>query len=367
MGRADETDDGREVDERRAAPVHRDVPEQAVLDLVPLARARREVTDRDGEPRAIRELLQLPLPQAQPRAVAATGVGGDDDRRGVAIDRPPHLLPPAPNRPRREGRRVVVDAHTDPAFIPMQIVDPVGNGLAARRARNDEVMHADALRRRAGAPGPAAVLERPDQFLLLGVHRDRRLSPSLGRAHLPRDVAKLRVPVGMLTAFARLDVALQAVAEAVQQFGDHRVADGVPKGLEGDRQGARAQAGPPQRRVRIAGRGWFDQCIQVPQQRGLVRRRPLAPRTGRAHPIARQGGTAVKFPQPPADRRRREPRRAGHYRDAAVSQRPSLRRRPQAPRPLGEHQMQGRMLRAERRDRHASPYHATAQSTSHFI
>src|SRR5215203_4318960 len=77
--RTDETDDGREIDERGAAPVHRDVREQTVLDLVPLARARREVTDRDGEPRAIRELLQLPLPQPQPRAVTAAGVGGDGE------------------------------------------------------------------------------------------------------------------------------------------------------------------------------------------------------------------------------------------------------------------------------------------------
>jgi hypothetical protein len=36
--RSDEADDGREVDQRGAAPVHGDVGEQAMLDLVPLAR-----------------------------------------------------------------------------------------------------------------------------------------------------------------------------------------------------------------------------------------------------------------------------------------------------------------------------------------
>jgi hypothetical protein len=42
----------------------------------------------------------------------------------------------------------------------------------------------------AGRQGPAAVLERPDEFLFLRVHRDRRLPPSLvaalcarGRTH----------------------------------------------------------------------------------------------------------------------------------------------------------------------------------------
>src|SRR5215210_3256947 len=78
VGRADQADDGREIDERGAPPVHRDMREQAMLDLVPLARARREVTHRYGEPRPIGELLELPLPQAQPHAVTAAGIGGDD-------------------------------------------------------------------------------------------------------------------------------------------------------------------------------------------------------------------------------------------------------------------------------------------------
>src|SRR5688572_24725879 len=63
VSRTDETDDRREIDERGAPPVHRDMREQAMLDLVPLARARREVTHRHGEPRPIGELLELPLPQ----------------------------------------------------------------------------------------------------------------------------------------------------------------------------------------------------------------------------------------------------------------------------------------------------------------
>ena len=36
-------------DERLAGPIHRDVGEETVRDLVPLARTRREVADRDTE------------------------------------------------------------------------------------------------------------------------------------------------------------------------------------------------------------------------------------------------------------------------------------------------------------------------------
>src|ERR1035437_8501583 len=63
--RTNQAHDGGQVDERRAAPVHGDVREQPMLDLVPLARAWREMTHRDGETRTIRELLQCPLPEAQ--------------------------------------------------------------------------------------------------------------------------------------------------------------------------------------------------------------------------------------------------------------------------------------------------------------
>ena len=150
----------------------------------------------------------------------------------------------------------------------------------------------------AGRHARPPFLKGPDQFLLLGVHRDRRLPPALGGPHLPRDVAKLRVPIRMLPAFARLDVALQAVAEAVQQLGDHRVADGVTERLEGHGQRARAQAGPPQRRLRIAGRRRFDQRVQVAQQRGLVRGRPLPPSAGLAHPVAGKGASASSSVSP---------------------------------------------------------------------
>jgi hypothetical protein len=91
------------------------------------------VTDRDGQPGPIGELLQLPLPQPEAGPITPARVGGDEERRGVPIHRPPHVLPPAPNRPHRKGGRVVIDAHADPAFIPMQIVDAVGDGLATRR------------------------------------------------------------------------------------------------------------------------------------------------------------------------------------------------------------------------------------------
>src|SRR5438093_6670422 len=193
-----------------------------MLDLVPLARPGRKVTDRDRETRAIGELLQLPLPEAQARSVAAGRIGGDQERLGLAIGRPAHLLPPPSNRLHGEGRGVVIDADAHPAFVAVQIVDAVRNGLAARRGLDQEVMDAHPLGRLRGAPRTAGILEVPHQFLLLGIHRDRRLLPPLRVTHAPRNVAKLRIPIYMLTAFTRLDVALPAITEAAPQLGNPR-------------------------------------------------------------------------------------------------------------------------------------------------
>ena len=63
----DEIDYNLISDERAPPPVRRDVAEHSVLDLVPLARARRKVADGDSQPRLVGEALQLHLPQPHVR------------------------------------------------------------------------------------------------------------------------------------------------------------------------------------------------------------------------------------------------------------------------------------------------------------
>ena len=60
-----------------AAPVGRDEGKQAVLHLIPFARARREMADRQDQPGLVGQALQLPFPQPQAPAVAATAIGSN--------------------------------------------------------------------------------------------------------------------------------------------------------------------------------------------------------------------------------------------------------------------------------------------------
>src|SRR5512143_3405229 len=60
--------------------------EHPVLDLVPLARARREVAHRDREPQEIGQLLDRYLPKPGAMTVTAPGIRRDQEPLGGGID-----------------------------------------------------------------------------------------------------------------------------------------------------------------------------------------------------------------------------------------------------------------------------------------
>ena len=100
----------------------------------------------------------------------------------------------------------MVDPHAHPALVALEIIHAVRDGFAAGLAvgRDHEVMHAHAVGGARGTPRPAAILEVADEFLLLGVHRDRRLLLRLLPAHGLGDVPELGITIGVLPAFACL-------------------------------------------------------------------------------------------------------------------------------------------------------------------
>src|SRR5882672_4913051 len=217
---ADEVDDGLVGPQRASTPVDRDEPEQAVLDLVPLAGAGGKVADVDRHVELVGDALQLVLPDVRPIAVAAAGVGRDEylTRLGVALRA--NLIPPCLDRGHREHWRVVVDADADEAVVGGEVVDAVRDCLADRIGRKVVDVHQVGLA--LGLPLASAVLEVADQLLLLGVDGDDRDAPLDAVLRLRVDVLELRVAVGMLGTFDGLVWRLQAVAVVAQQLG-HRL------------------------------------------------------------------------------------------------------------------------------------------------
>ena len=96
------------------------------------------------------------------------------------------------------------------------------------------------------------------------------------RCH-PGNVLELHITVWVLVAFPGLARRLQAVVELCQQVAEGALADPMSLVRQFLDQPRRALAGPAQRRLRIATRCRFNERIQIPQQRRVQIRQPLAP------------------------------------------------------------------------------------------
>jgi hypothetical protein len=114
-----------------------------VLDLVPLARAGRQVGD--GHPQACvgGEGGEFDLPGPDPGSVGATTVGADQQPAGARVAGAPDGFPPGAQGRDRERGRVVVGPDADPSGVSRHVINAVGDGLAELLIR--EVMDVDLL------------------------------------------------------------------------------------------------------------------------------------------------------------------------------------------------------------------------------
>ena len=203
-----------------ATPVVGDETEEAMLNLVPLARAWRKMADPQLEIRFVRQFLERHLPKTGAVAVTPASIGGNQQLCGSREPPVAHRAPPSADAVDGELGRVVVDAHAAPSLMVEDVVHIVGNGLARRLV--DEVVNADLFGFATGVPLAPGVLEIASPFLLFRVHRDRRLATAVKGSHRRIDVLEWSVAVGMRGALPRFAVGLQAVTGLTEQR-RHRV------------------------------------------------------------------------------------------------------------------------------------------------
>ena len=111
--------------------------------------------------------LQDNLPQPIAAAVAAGAIGGDQQPGGARESLRSHALPPAPQAGGGKLRRVMIDAHADPALVMEQVIDAIGNRLA------QQIAHRAAIVRLPVQSPFAARIDQPvrrqnDQQVVLG-------------------------------------------------------------------------------------------------------------------------------------------------------------------------------------------------------
>src|SRR5271165_1063762 len=94
LGVTDKMDNGFVADEWSSPPVLGDEGEHSVFDLVPLAGSRGKVRHMNLQPGEIGQSLYADLPQLRTVAIAAAGIGHNQQLRGSRIGLAPHVPPP---------------------------------------------------------------------------------------------------------------------------------------------------------------------------------------------------------------------------------------------------------------------------------
>src|SRR5271156_76624 len=330
--RADKVDHDLIGFQRLAAPIAGHVAKQAVLDLVPLARAWWEMAHLDLQAGFVAEALQFDLPQAISATIAAATVGRDQQPPRVRVTTMAQPLPPGPNRFHGEFGRIAADPDTHPGFVVGQIVDAVRHRLPCSRVR--KVVDSDLARLAFPAPRLPRILEISQGFLLLGVDRDCWLSLPLLRLHPAIDVAKLGIAVRMRLPFLRLAVGLQTVARRLEQVPHGGRPHGMSLSRQFFRQAPRAFAGPPQRRLRVPSTIGFHQPFQAHPDVRVSYVDSLASRSGPALAPVRRRGATVEFTDAASNGAVGQAGRRTHRGNATATQRNRLHGRPTSPREL---------------------------------
>ena len=176
----------------------------------------------------------------------------------------------------------------------------------------------------------SCILEISQGFLLLGVHRNRGLSPPLLRLHSAIDEPKLGVTIGMRLSLACLAVGLQTVTGFPQQLPHSGRPYRMPLSCQFLGQTSRTLAGPTQWRLRITSAFRFDQPFQRCLDSGIDNLRSSTARTLPTLASSRRHvtGSKFQFENSSSNRAMGQSRRRTHYRNPATTQRHCFDSRP---------------------------------------
>ena len=159
--------------------------------------------------------LEFTFPEADAGAVAAAAIGRYGQGSSLGIACPAEPLPPAANALDRKFGGIGIDPDIDPSLVGGNVIDAVRRHLT--QALDLEVMDAHRLGISLAPQLAAAVLEVADQFLLLGVDGNRRITGGDRRLTGGVDVLELGISVGVVGSLAGLAISLTAILLLAQQ------------------------------------------------------------------------------------------------------------------------------------------------------
>ena len=108
-------------------------------------------------------------------------------------------IPPTPDTLDGNLGAIMVKAHIDKALIMDQVIHAIRDGFPI--GQRQVVVDVDRRLFSFRLPLPPVVLEVSDQFLLLAIHRDDRITYGFKLLALLLDVPELSITVGVATPF----------------------------------------------------------------------------------------------------------------------------------------------------------------------
>ena len=170
------------------------------------------VRNRDAELESVGELgLQFGFPGTAPIAIAAAGIGENQEFAGVGMMRAAFVAPPAGNRPCGESWCVVRNADNDGAAVSDRVIN------AVRDSHTDGIGSEIVVINQAGrlSPTRSRIFEVADKLTFLGIDADDRHVPSTEALAQIGNVFKLKVAVSAGFDRDRLDVDSERVIHIV--------------------------------------------------------------------------------------------------------------------------------------------------------
>ena len=198
--------------QRLAGPIQTDLTKEPMLDGIPFRAAGGIMAHRHAQSIAIADLfLQVQLKTTSARAETLSGIGQDQQMRGLGEALPTLVFPPVGQSRDGKLRCIGGSAHVDRAAIVAHIIHPVGHrSRVSHRAESHAALPASA----SGPHARPAFLRVANQLFLRGIPTSDRPVGGFKDLPLPRDDLKLRLAIRVGAArLALFRIHPQAVTE----------------------------------------------------------------------------------------------------------------------------------------------------------
>ena len=156
------------ADQGLSSPVLKNVCTELIFDFVPLACARRQVTNCDCQPGFVRQLLDLQFPQVCPKHIIVIPISGDQQPSRLCIGHTARRIPPVLDAFYREGLHVVIHIDANAAVIMAEVVHIIWSHLA--EFRDEKVVFPHLLHIVLRALFASSVPELTHKSFLPGLH-----------------------------------------------------------------------------------------------------------------------------------------------------------------------------------------------------